>query len=408
MLMSTPLQVLMFVGMLLAAIVVEPLARALRLPFGAALVLVGYVGANALVMQGIDTGLRWDNFQPLILYVFIPLLVFEAAFKLDPGRLMRDLVPILILAMPVMLVAVAVIAAVAYVAIGHPAGFPWIAAWLTGALVASTDPAATVAMLRGRSGFERPALLLDGESLFNDALAIVLFATLLPLALMQSMASVSWIAVATDTALALFGGIAAGSIVGVLAGLMLHAFRHPVQQGVITVVSAYAGFVVTDNFLGWSGVMAVLACGIIQGWLYRRQAQTPDRQFVVELWDFIAYVAGSMLFLLAGVTITLVMFTEQWLAMLIGIAAVALSRAVSVFGGLSLLRLAPRVPPVALREQALVAWGGVRGTVTLALALSLPLELDYWFTIQSIAYGVVLFTLFVQTPAFGLLLRRLG
>lgn len=408
MLMGAPQQVLMFVGMLLAAILVEPVARALRLPFGAALVLVGYVGVNALVMHGIDTGLRWDNFEPLIASVFIPVIVYEAAFKLDPGRLWRDLVPILVLAMPVMLIALSVIAVIVYLGIGHPSGFPWIAAWLAGALVASTDPAAAVAMLRGRGGYARAALLLDGESLFNDALAIVLYATLLPLALMQSMAHVSWIAVAGETAVALLGGLAVGGVVGAVAGAMLRAFRHPIQQGLITVVSAYAAFVMTDSVLNWSGVMAVLACGIIQGQYHRRQAQRTDRQFVVMLWDFIAYVAGSLLFVLAGVTITVVMFTEQWLAMLIGIAAVTLSRAVSVFGGLSLLRLLQQVPPVALREQTLVAWGGTRGTVALALALSLPLELDYWFTVQSIAYGVVLFTLFVQTPLFALLLRRPG
>jgi len=408
MLMGAPQQVLMFVGMLLAAILVEPIARALRLPFGAALVLVGYIGVNALVTHGIDTGLRWNNFEPLIASVFIPVLVYEAAFKLDPGRLWRDLVPILVLAMPVMLIAVSVIALILYFGIGHPSGFPWIAAWLAGVLVASTDPTAAVAMLRERGGHARAALLLDGESLFNDALAIVLYATLLPLALMQSMAHVSWIAVAGETAVALFGGLAVGGAIGAAASAMLSAFRDPVQQGLITVVSAYTAFVVVDSALGWSGVMAVLACGIIQGQYHRRLAKTTERQFVVTLWDFIAYVAGSLLFVLGGVTITVLMFTEQWLAMLIGIAAVTLSRAVSVFGGLSLLRLLPKVPRVPLREQTLVAWGGTRGTVALALALSLPLGLDYWFTVQSIAYGVVVFTLFVQTPLFALLLRRPG
>ena len=407
MLMGTAQQVLLFVGMLLAAIVIEPVAKVLRLPFGAALVVVGFVGSNALVAYGVDTGLRWNTFEPLIASVFIPVLVFEAALKMEPGRLWRDLVPILVLAMPVMLIAVAIIAVFIYLAVGHPTGFPWIAAWLTGALVASTDPGAAVAMLRQHGCFQRVALLLDGESLFNDALAIVLFATLLPLALMPSMAGLSWFEVIVDTAVAFFGGIAVGVVVGLLASLVLGVFRHPVHQGLITVVSAYGSFVVTDSLLSWSGVMAVLACGLIEGQFHRRRSSTPHR-FVEELWDFIAYVAGSILFLLAGVTITTLMFRDQWLAMLIGIGGVTLSRAISVGAGLSLLRMIPAVPPVPAREQVLVAWGGVRGTVTLALALSLPLELDYWFTVQSIAYGVVLFTLFVQTPAFGVLLRRLA
>jgi CPA1 family monovalent cation:H+ antiporter len=396
--------ILMFMAMLLAALLAEPLAHRLRLPLGATLVAIGFVGSTALTARGIDTGLRWDSFEPLITNVFIPVLVFQAAIEIDPRRLWRDVVPILVLAMPVMTVAAALIAVIVYHAIGHPAGFPWIAAWLTGILLASTDPGPAVGLLRAHPAGERVALLLDGESLFNDALAIALYATLLPLALMPSMQGVSWVAVVMQTAMAFFGGLAVGAAVGWCARALLRYFRRSVEQGVITWVAAYTSFVVTDSVLGWSGVMAVLACGLILGEWWR-QAETPAA-FVQEIWSFAAYVAGGVLFLLAGVTITATMFREQWLAMLIGIAAVLLSRAVSVPGGLSLLRLWPTLPCISGREQLLVAAGGTRGVVALALALSLPLELDYWLTVQSLVYGVVLFTLTVQVLLMSLLLRQ--
>jgi monovalent cation:H+ antiporter, CPA1 family len=101
------------------------------------------------------------------------------------------------------------------------------------------------------------------------------------------------------------------------------------------------------------------------------------------------------------------MFKEQWLAMLIGIIAVVVARVVMVFGLFPILHILQGVDAVPMKHQVVLAWGGVRGTVTLALALSLPLTLDYWYTIQSIAYGVVIFTLFVQATTIAPLIRKL-
>lgn len=188
--------------------------------------------------------------------------------------------------------------------------------------------------------------------------------------------------------------------------MLLRRLQRHVQQGLITLVCAYTCFVLADSLLGWSGVMAVLACGLVLGEWCRREPDGDGAGFVPDLWAFAGYIAGALLFLLSGVTITIAMFREQWLAMLIAIVAVLLSRIVSVMGGLSLLRLGCGRAPITCREQWLVAVGGTRGVVTLALALSLPLELDYWFTVKSMAYGVVLFTLSVQTALLALALRR--
>jgi CPA1 family monovalent cation:H+ antiporter len=111
---------------------------------------------------------------------------------------------------------------------------------------------------------------------------------------------------------------------------------------------------------------------------------------------------------MAGVTITLDMFHEQWLAMLIGIAAVLAVRMAVVFGALGPLCMLSRRSRIPLREQAVIVWSGARGTMTLALALSLPLELEAWYTVQSAAYGVALFTLFVQASTLPWLVRTVS
>lgn len=114
-----------------------------------------------------------------------------------------------------------------------------------------------------------------------------------------------------------------------------------------------------------------------------------------------------MIFLLAGITITTDMFTQQWLAMLLGILAVLIARAIGIYAFVPLVSALPGVEKISRPYQTLLYWGGVRGAVALALALSLPVSLDYRWTIQSITYGVVLFTLLVQAPTMQPLMRRL-
>ena len=126
------------------------------------------------------------------------------------------------------------------------------------------------------------------------------------------------------------------------------------------------------------------------------------------MWEYKAWVANAVVFLLSGITIQWAMFADRWLAMLIGIGAVLPARAPGIFTLLPLLGRLPGVEPIPRPWQGVLWWGGIRGAVTLALALSLPVDLDYWWTIQSIAYGVVLFTLFVQAISMGWVMRRLG
>jgi Na+:H+ antiporter len=171
----------------------------------------------------------------------------------------------------------------------------------------------------------------------------------------------------------------------------------------VSTVCAYATFLIAEDLLHLSGVMAVLASGLMVG-VFSRKYKT---EMTEKFWDFLAYIAESMIFLLAGITITLSMFADRWLAIIIGIIAILVARIIMIFGTFPILKLLPGIDAVPLKQQAVLAWGGVRGTVTLALALSLPLTLEYWYTIQSIAYGVVLFTLFVQATTMGPLIRKL-
>jgi len=404
--MLTSHTALFLMALLLVAAIVEPLAKKIHLPFSIILVIIGFIGSELVVKKlGIDTGIRWDNFGTIIFYFILPILIFQAALEIDIKLLWKNIVPIGLLALPLMLVSALVIAAGVYHGIDHATGFPWMAALITGALLSATDPAAVLSLLKSVNAPERLSMILEGESLFNDATAVVMFSLLIAIATgAQSADSINEVLLRFITVF--FGGL----VVGLISGLIITLFTKVSGWSLfplLSLICAYATFLIAEDLLHLSGVMAVLAAGLTMGRCRRQFATEIHNDFTDKFWGLLGHIAESTIFLLAGITITLSMFTDQWLAIVIGIFAVVIARIMMVFGTFPILQLIPGLEAVPLKQQTVLAWGGVRGTVTLALALSLPLTLDYWYTIQSIAYGVVLFTLFVQATTIGPLIRKL-
>lgn len=392
--------------LLLLAHVAMPLSRLLKLPYTSVLVIVGFLASELIVLAGIDTGVRAETFHDLIFYVFIPVLVFESAFKIDEKLLWKNIVPILTLAIIGMLLTASFTAVGLFYGIGHETGFPWIAALLTGAILAATDPVAVIASLRQVNAPERLQIMLEGESLFNDATAIVLFSVFLSMAMSIDAAPTS-LEVVANFLMVFVGGSACGFIIGLLAGYANRYHPTAVMTGALCLAVAYGSFLLAEKVFHVSGVMSTLVSALVMSYLVKEHLDEKHARDHDYLWDVIGHIANAFVFIVMGVVITIGMFQERWLAMLIAIIAVLLARSVSTYGSLGLLGLFQK-EPVDIRYQTVMVWGGLRGAVTLALALSLPVELEYWWTIQSIAFGVVLFTLFVQAPTVRMLVLKLG
>ncbi|UCB55153.1 MAG: sodium:proton antiporter [Thiotrichales bacterium] len=393
------------VVLLLLAYVAEPISRIVRLPYCSVLVIVGFIASEVAVMSGLDTGIRAENFHDLIFYVFIPVLVFESAYRIDKRLLADNIGSIIFLAVIGLFLTASLAAVGLFFGIAHPTGFPFIAAMLTGAILAATDPVAVVSRLREIGAPERLTVLLEGESLFNDATAIVLFSLFVSMALSLDSA-VTPSQVITEFLRIFLGGLATGAVVGLAAGLSGRIVKGQIMNGMLSLIVAYGAYLLADGPLEVSGVMATLSAAIVMS-LLRVDKPLGDADKKHDyMWDVIAHIANATVFIIMGVTVTLSMFEERWLAMLIAIVAVLVARAVSVYGSLSLLGLM-QSRPVDLRSQTVMVWGGLRGAVALALALSIPVSLDYWWTIQSIAFGVVLFALFIQAPTIRWLVDRL-
>lgn len=391
-------------ALLLLSLLAEPVARWVRLPHASVLVVFGAIGAYITTqLLGWDLGLRAQSFHDLIFFVFLPILIFEAAYKISLSKLLPNVGVVLFLAVVGTILTTLFSGTLLYYGIGHATGFPWIAALLAGALLAATDPAAVIAQLKQVGAPERLGILLEGESLFNDATAIVVFSLFLTLALMPE-SNVTLGFAGLEFARIFFGGVAIGGITGLIAVRLLRKMTDPILVSALTLVAAYGSYLAAELVAHVSGVMAILIAGLL---VAREQAvldQVAKRR-TGHLWSTLGYVANGAVFLLVGVTITVSMFTERWLAMLIAIGAMFVARALVTYVGLGVANLALK-DKVSAAYQTVIVWGGLRGAVTLALALALPVSLDYWFTIQSMAFGVVLFTLFVQAPTMPWLLRR--
>ncbi|WP_277345562.1 cation:proton antiporter [Pseudomaricurvus alkylphenolicus] len=389
-------QILSLCGIALGGLLIQ---RILRLDLTLASLLSGTLAAIVIPAMELDIGLRAHHVKDLVFFVFLPLLVFEAAWHIQPAQLKRWLIPALLLATLGLLISAFVTGVGIYLGINHPIGFPWVAAFLTGAILAATDPVAVIAKLKALKAPEGLTTLFEGESLFNDTTAVVLFGLMLSLALHQTnSASIGGLFLSV-----LFGGIAIGLVSGTLTLLAIHFIQQPPATIALLVFCAFGSFYVAEHSFHVSGIMAVMSAAMLTR---VRLGQSAQHCAGVDLtWEWLGLVLNTLLFALMGLVLTLDMFVEQWLAMLIAIGAALLARLAAVWFCVGLLQLGQY--PLPEGWGWILCAGGLRGGIAVALVLSLPVELPYWWTIQSMVFGVVLFSLLVQGAISGRLIQRL-
>ena len=387
---------LMF-GILLAAMLSRPLEKIRWISLPVVLVAAGFTASEIWVAFGMDTGLRWEILRDLVFYLLLPILIFEAAINIDARSMRREAFLIGALAVPLLLLATGIAAAVFMVLMGPSLGNSWALALLTGAMICATDPAMVSGIIGGNGAVRRVESILEGESLVNDATTITLFVMISSL-LLAPQTELSALNIAGRFLLILLGGAAIGVTLGWLFDKLIDPANDKVLATSATLVLAFSSFWVGEHLLGFSGVVATLTAGLTVAWRERRHRSETDIAFALDAWRILGFCANAMLFFAVGMSITLQMFQDHWLAMLIGVLAALVSRAVIVFLGIGPLALLPRVGRLSLGELNVLLWGGIRGAVAIALALSLSFDIPHWYTIQSTVYGVALFSLVVQTP----------
>lgn len=387
---------LMF-GILLAAILSKPLSRLRWISLPVALVVLGFFSSEIWVGLGMDTGLRWEILRDLVFYLLLPILIFDAAIRIDIRWLRSEAVLIGSLSVPLLLIAAGIAAFVFHNLLGESLGGAWAPALLIGAMVSATDPAMISGMLRGKNGAERVERILEGESLINDATTITLFFLISALLVSPEM-DFTASEIAGRFFLVLLGGATVGVALGWLLDLVIAPANDKVLSTSATLVLAFSSFWISEHVLGLSGVVATLAAGLTIAWRQRKHRSEEDIAFALDAWQILGFCANAMLFFMVGMSFTLQMFQDHWLTMLVGVLAALISRALIVFLGVGPISRIPKVGRLSLHDQNLILWGGIRGAVAIALALSLSIDIPHWYTIQSAVYGVALFSLVVQPP----------
>lgn len=420
------MDVISIVGIVAALFIVislsEPLADRTRLPYTVVLAIIGaFISATALyasqygrdVLGIAHTFLLFDFSirSNVFLYVLLPTLLFQVSLGLNLRRMADDWVPILVMAVLAVVVATFVIG----FALTPFTSLPLMACLMLGAIVATTDPSAVVSIFRNIAAPQRLTRIVEGESLLNDAAAIALFGFFLTF-VMMGVPNPTLRDALVEFPVLIFGGIATGWVAARICAMALGTLgRYPLAQISLSVALPYLTYLIAERLLGVSGVIAVVMAGMTLNYLGPGRLSPANWSWLREVWDVLAHWAGALIFLLAALLVPNLLGDIQMRdLLLIGVIVVAATaaRLFMLYGVLPLLtalRLSPRVDRP---YRVAILWGGLRGAVTLALALAvtenLRIPLDIKREVGILATGFTLFTLLVQGTTLRWVITFLG
>jgi len=391
---------IVFLLLFIVATAVAIGTRWLRLPYTVALVLAG------LVLGAIHLFPVPKLTEDLLFSIFLPGLIFEAAFHIDVREFLMNRTTVASLAVPGVIGSIALTAVIltpVVAALGLAHGFSWREALVFGALIAATDPVAVIAVFRELRLPRRLTLLVCAESLLNDGTGIVFFTL-----------SLSLIAGVTTgpgglmlELLKIVGmGAAIGAAIGFIASELIKRVDDAMVEITLTTIAAYGAFVAADQ-LGFSGVIATVAAGLLCGNYGARKGMSASTRVATEtFWEYIAFALNSIVFLLIGLEIKLQALLASWLAIIVAYLVVTLGRGLVVLAAWSALRFTRE--RFSGRWAAVLGWGGLRGALPMVLALSIPASVPHRSFIITITFGVVILSILGQGLTIAPLLRYLG
>ncbi|MBD2188483.1 cation:proton antiporter [Pseudanabaena mucicola] len=378
---------------LFIAAIVAMVARLIKIPYTIGLVIAGL--AIAFIPFSSDVGLS----KELIFVIFLPALVFEAAFYIRWQELKEDFLVVLTLATVGVLLSAGVIAT----GMHYLAGWSWQIAMVFGILITATDPVAVIATFKETGVEGRLRLLVEAESLFNDSTAAVGFGIAVAFAMGQPTDLSSTVMLLVTT---IGGGILSGAIVA--GGLLLLAGQteDPLVEITFTTVAAYGSFFLAEYF-HCSGVLASLTAGLMVGNLGSLGSISDrGRKSVEAFWEYATFVVNSLIFILIGIQESQESFGLFIVPIVIAIAVVLLGRALAIYPLCALFSWSDL--RIKMTHQHALFWGGLRGALALALALGLPVEIPHRTEIITVTFGVVAFSVFVQGLTMQPMLKAMG
>ena len=368
--------------MLLLASGVAIVTKWIKLPYSIALVIVG-------LAIGLFHFLPVVTMTPeLILLIFLPALLFEASWHLNFETLKPCFKPVALLATVGVLISAMIVGSMMH----YMCGIDFKMALLFGAMISATDPISVLALFKRLRVDRRLHTILEGESLLNDGTAVVLFRVLL--AAILAGGEISWTRIELDFVLMTVGGLIVGSAVGFAASKLTALFDDHLLETTLTVLVAYGSYILAEQ-LNVSSVIAVLAAGFLMGNFGSRSAMSATTILAVEsFWEYAAFIAESLVFLLIGMQIKPDLLAKYTPFIGAGVLAILVSRMVVVYGLFPFV--SSKKYPVPFTWRLLLFWGGLRGSLCMAMALSLPSNFPQREMLVVTTFGVALFTLLLS------------
>ena len=392
--------------LMLVAALVRGGASKLNLPVSVLLFIVGLILALILDSYGeaVDSLFGLAISADIVLFVFLPTLIFESAMHFDLRSLGKNIGPILVLAVPGLLVSTFAVGGI--VSSLTRIAFP--TALLLGAILSATDPVAVLSVFQKLGAPKRLNTLVEGESLFNDAASLVLSKIIAGIVVGGALTFTDYVHGVGEFFYVFLGGAVVGILLGGGAILLLRLFStdSPITITVTTIL-AYLSFLVAEHFLEVSGVIATLAAGLVfgsRGWMKLPEAV---RSYIEYFWGYIAFLANALLFLLMGLRIELLTLVSEWQILAFLVLAMLIARGVVVFGVLPTYEAIHRGRPIAWSYKVVLLWGGLRGAVPIAIVLGLPATVGDPLMV-SLVLGAVLFTLLFHGLTIQPVVRLLG
>jgi CPA1 family monovalent cation:H+ antiporter len=369
------------------------------MPYAIGLIIAGLALSNVTSFSGPQLT------KDLLFLVVLPGLLFEGAFKLDFAEFWRARYSILTLAVPGLVVSTLLTALLLWFAVNdlQPGSATFVEALAFGALISATDPISVLSLFRSLGVDNKLCVLVEGESLFNDGTAVVIYTLVLGVA---AGSDTSWMHIAWEFVRVTGLATLLGALIGIGAALVTRRIDDPTIELTVTLLCAYGAFIVAE-LMGVSGVIACVWAGLVTGTWGAKWMSASTQATVDSFWSYTAFLLNSFVFLLIGTEIHLSTLVHYLPDILIGWAAINVSRAAIVYVKYLVMR-AGGSQTFPLSWTALLTWGGLRGGLSMVLALALPRSFVHRELILHTTYGVVLLTLLVQGLTMKPLVRALG
>ncbi len=397
--------ILLFLSSFIAA-----LLRKIKMPYTVVLVVVGIFLSFLAKTTEAFAFLNVLELSPeLIFYIFLPVLIFESAYNIKFNELKDNLITISSLAIGALLLSTLIIGVLLYYGLNFfGIEIPLLVTLLFGALISATDPIAVLALFREMRVPKRLYLLFEGESLFNDGIAVVVFQIILASVLLGSVSVFSAISGVGDFLYVVGMAIIFGSFMGYIFSFLIGRIRNIFTVEItLTLILAHTTFILAEHFLKASGIIATVFAALVVGGYGRSKISPSVLDIMEKFWEYSAFVVNSLIFLLIGLSIDNVNFMQIAVAAVLGIIIVLFARAVSVFSVFPFVHKFTKEEKTPFSWQVLLAWGGLRGALALAIALLLPEDFVWKDFILSLTLTIILFSLVVQATTVKKLIKKL-